>query len=63
MKPLQQVFALVLEQLPSFKENGRIHDEKWKRMLADLRKEYPDPETYKKKEDALKQRSEVGPFR
>ena len=55
MKPLQQVFALVLEQLPSFrKKMGGYTMKKWKRMLADLRKEYPDPETYKKKEDALR---------
>lgn len=55
MKPLQQVFALVLEQLPSFrKKMGGYTMKKWKRMLADLRKEYPDYETYKKKEDALR---------
>ena len=55
MKPLQQVFALVLEQLPSFrKKMGGYTLKRWKRQLADLRKEYPEDDTYKKKEDALR---------
>jgi DNA polymerase elongation subunit (family B) len=54
-KPLQQVFALVLEQLPNFrKKMGGYTLKKWKRQLNDLRKEYPDPETYKKKEESLR---------
>ena len=55
MKPLQQVFALVLEELPSFKKKmGGYTVRKWKRRLADLHKEYPDNEIYIKKENALR---------
>jgi hypothetical protein len=55
MKPLQQVFALVLEQLPNFrKKMGGFTLKKWKRQLSDLRKEYPEHETYKKKEESLR---------
>jgi len=55
MKPLQQVFALVLEELPSFrKKMGGYTLKKWKRQLSDLRKDYPDNETYVKKENALR---------
>ena len=55
MKPLQQVFALVLEQLPNFR-NRR----KWKAKLSDLRKDYPDHETYRKKEEALRNKEVKG---
>lgn len=55
MKPLQQVFALVLEQLPSFKKKmGGYTLKKWKRQLVDLHKDFPDNETYIKKENALR---------
>ena len=56
MKPLQQVFALVLEQLPNFrkKRGDTIKLKLWKRELAALRKQYPDPEIYKKKEESLR---------
>ena len=55
MKPLQQVFALVLEQLPAFrKKMGGYTLKKWKRQLSDLRKECPDHVTYIKKENALR---------
>jgi DNA polymerase elongation subunit (family B) len=58
MKPLQQVFALVLEKLPSFRKKrcDTITLRLWKRELSALRKEYPDPEIYKKKEDSLRNR-------
>ena len=54
MKPLQQVFALVLENLAVFKRRHGPTLRKWKRELNKLREEYPDDETYKKKEDALR---------
>ena len=54
MKPLQQVFALVLESLAVFKRRHGPTLRKWKRELNKLREEYPDDETYKKKEDALR---------
>jgi DNA polymerase elongation subunit (family B) len=55
MKPLQQVFALVLEQMKDFQlKKGFTSLRIWKKELASLRKEYPDPEQYKDKEEALR---------
>ena len=54
MKPLQQVFALVLENLSVFKKKKGHSLRTWKKELAALRSEYPDDETYRKKEDALR---------
>ena len=54
MKPLQQVFALVLEQLPGFKKKKGFTLRVWKKELADLKAKYPDAEQYKKKEDNLR---------
>ena len=54
MKPVQQVFALVLEKLGDFKKRKGHTLRKWKKELAELRRSYPDPMTYKKKEDALR---------
>lgn len=54
MKPVQQLFALVLEQMMDFqKKRGRSLNS-WKRELKALRAKYPDLEEYKKKEDALR---------
>ena len=64
MKPVQQVFALVLEQMNDFKKKtGKktmrdgvvgyvLH--KWINKLDALKKEYPDPEKYKEKEESLR---------
>lgn len=54
MKPLQQVFAIVLENLSVFKKKKGHSLRTWKKELAALRSEYPDDETYRKKEDALR---------
>ena len=55
MKPVQQLFALVLEQMREFRRNKGYNTlGKWKKTLADLQKEYPDPEKYKEKEDSLR---------
>ena len=54
MKPVQQVFALVLEKLVDFKKRKGHTLRKWKKELSELKKLYPDAETYKKKEDALR---------
>ena len=54
MKPLQQVFALVLEQMKDFKKKKGHTLRSWKSALADLKAEYPDEEKYKDKEDALR---------
>jgi DNA polymerase elongation subunit (family B) len=54
MKPLQQVFGLVLEDLRDFKKKKGHTLRKWKEELEALREKYPDIETYRKKEEALR---------
>jgi DNA polymerase elongation subunit (family B) len=54
MKPVQQLFALVLEQMKDFKKKKGHTLRSWKTALSALEKEYPDPEKYKEKEDALR---------
>tara|TARA_Y100000741_G_C18125823_1_gene506970 strand:- start:547 stop:816 length:270 start_codon:yes stop_codon:yes gene_type:complete len=55
MKPIQQVFALVLEKLPQFrKTKGQGTLSKWKRELRILREKYPDDITYNKKLEELR---------
>ena len=54
MKPIQQVFALVLENLKGFRLKKGESLRKWNNELKALRKDYPDPEQCKKKEDNLR---------
>jgi DNA polymerase elongation subunit (family B) len=54
MKPVQQLFALVLEQMKDFKKKKGHTLRSWKKALENLQTEYPDPEKYKDKEDALR---------
>ena len=54
MKPVQQVFALVLEQMTDFKKRKGHTLRRWHTQLRELKKLHPDPETYKKKEDAVR---------
>jgi DNA polymerase elongation subunit (family B) len=55
MKPIQQVFALVLEKLPDFrKAKGKTDLRKWKNELRKLREKYPDDISYNKKLDVLR---------
>ena len=54
MKPLQQLFALVLEDLPGFKKKKGYTLRTWKRQLADLSKQYSDPVQLRKKEEMLR---------
>ena len=54
MKPVQQVFALVLENLVDFKKKKGATLHRWHKELADLREKYPDQETYYKKVGALR---------
>ena len=54
MKPVQQVFALVLEKLVDFKKRKGHTLRKWHKELEQLRKEFPEPEKQKQKEDALR---------
>jgi len=50
MKPIQQVFALILEDIPSFKRKLPA----FKRKCEYLKQEFQDPEKYKNKEEALR---------
>jgi DNA polymerase elongation subunit (family B) len=54
MKPIQQVFALVLEDLVDFRKKKGHTLRKWKKELEELRDKYPDPIQYRKKEEALR---------
>ena len=54
MKPLQQLFALVLEQMKDFKKKKGHTLRSWIKELEDLKKDYPDPEKYKDKVQALR---------
>tara|TARA_A100001015_G_C14989243_1_gene713059 strand:- start:1740 stop:1985 length:246 start_codon:yes stop_codon:yes gene_type:complete len=50
MKPLQQVFALVLEQIPEFKRQVRT----FKNTIEIVQSEIEDEEKRKKKEQTLR---------
>ena len=50
MKPLQQVFALVLEQIPEFKRQART----FKNTIEIVQSEIEDEEKRKKKEQDLR---------
>jgi len=54
MKPVQQLFALVLEEMKDFRKIKGHTLRSWKTALVNLKKEYPDPEKYKDKEEALR---------
>ena len=54
MKPLQQLFALVLEDLPGFRRIKGHTLRTWKRELAALRQQWPDPAQAKRKEETLR---------
>ena len=49
MKPLQQLFALVLEKMKDFKKKKGHSLRKWYAELEQLKKDYPDPSEYRKK--------------
>ena len=52
MKPLQQLFGLVLEDMKDFKRKKGLRT--WKTELDKLRKDYPDDNIYRKKEEAMR---------
>lgn len=52
MKPVQQVFALVLEKMKGFKKIKGVTLRQWNKQLSDLRAKYP--EDYDKKLDILR---------
>jgi DNA polymerase elongation subunit (family B) len=54
MKPLQQVFALVLEQMKDFRKKKGHTLQAWFKELKELKKDYPDLEQYKDKEESLR---------
>ncbi len=54
MKPVQQVFALVLEKLPGFMGNKGQGRGRWNNEIRTLHKKYPNHEEYIKKEEALR---------
>jgi DNA polymerase elongation subunit (family B) len=54
MKPVQQLFALVLEKMKDFRQKKGYTFRSWHKALKDLKAEYPDPEKYKDKEEALR---------
>ena len=54
MKPLQQLFALVLELMKDFKKKKGHTLRSWKSALAALKEEYPEEDKYKDKEAALR---------
>ena len=54
MKPLQQVFALVLEGMKAFKKKKGYTLHKWHAQLEILKEKYPAAQQYKQKEDILR---------
>ena len=54
MKPIQQVFALVLEDLNGFKEKKGLTLHKWKKELALLKEKFPHENQYCKKVENLR---------
>ena len=54
MKPLQQVFALVLEKIPEFKKKKGYTLRTWYKELEQLKKKYSDKQQYLKKVDTLR---------
>ncbi len=56
MKPLQQVFALVLEQLSSFntKYGHSVRKPLWNKQLEDLKEKWPDPDKYAHKKELMR---------
>jgi len=54
MKPVQQVFALVLEKLVDFKKKKGVTLHRWHKELSDLREKYPEQEVFYKKVEALR---------
>ena len=54
MKPLQQLFALVLEQMKDFRKKKGHSLRKWYAELEQLKKDYPEPDQQRKKIEAIR---------
>ena len=53
IKPLQQVYALELENIPEFKKLN-ITPRRWDNQINKLKEKYPDPEKFEKKYEELR---------
>ena len=53
IKPLQQVYALELENIPEFKKLNRT-PRRWDNQINKLKEKYPDPEKFEKKYEELR---------
>ena len=53
MKPVQQVFGLVLEKMYDFKIKKGYSLRTWKQQLSDLKIKHPDEIVFQKKKDLL----------
>ena len=56
MKPVRQVFALVLEDMSAFRKKKGHTLRRWKSQLNELRKKFPDDDIYERKLAALRER-------
>ena len=54
MKPLQQLFALVLEKIKAFKQKKGHTLHKWYKELEQLKEKWPNEEKYRKKVEELR---------
>ena len=54
MKPIQQIFALVLENMNAFKKRHGYSLHKWKSSVEKLREKWPDDEKFSKKYEELR---------
>jgi hypothetical protein len=54
MKPLQQLFALVLEQMADFTTKRGLTMRSWKADIEKLHEKWPEEEKYNKKYDEFR---------
>ena len=54
MKPVQQVFALVLEKMKAFKNLKGVTLRTWNKQLRELKEKHPDIHVYETKVDNLR---------
>ena len=61
MKPLQQLYALVLEKMHDFRKKwnipaGEITSLTWNKEINKLKEKWPEPEKFEKKYDELREK-------
>ena len=54
MKPVQQLFALVLEKMPEFQKSKGESLYKWKKQIQTLKEKYIDKDEFEKKYEQLR---------